>query len=136
MKRLFLDTNIVIDFLLERQEWLNGLNNWLKGDIAKTGYKRDSDVRNGRGMVAGMDRKWAVNGPTLDPQTVKRKPFWAFFVAFDLQKKLSKIPPRVQSRPAGHTQKMYFPQRVAPSVGCSYTFSVYEHPSPYRFIRL
>ena len=23
MKRLFLDTNIVIDFLLERQEWLN-----------------------------------------------------------------------------------------------------------------
>ena len=83
-----------------------------------------------------MNRKWTVNGPTLDPQTVKREPFGAFFVAFDLQKKLSKIPPKVQSRPAGHTQKMYFPQRVAPSVGCSYTFSVCEHPSPYRFIRL
>ena len=64
MKRLFLDTNIVIDFLLERQEWLDGLNNWLKGDIAKTGYKRDSDVRNGRGMVAGMDRKWTNFRPT------------------------------------------------------------------------
>ena len=63
MKRLFLDTNIVIDFLLERQEWLDGLNNWLKGDIAKIGYKRDSDVRNGRGMVAGWSREWTVNGP-------------------------------------------------------------------------
>ena len=104
--------------------------------LQKIGPERDSDVRNGRGMVAGWSREWTVNGPTLDPQTVKREPFGLFFVAFDLQKKLSKIPPKVQSRPAGRTQKMYFPQRVAPSVGCTYTFSVCEHPSPYRYIRL